>query len=105
MTGTWRVAEIKEDHKRRIIGIGRTVMDHDLKTAEIAVLVHDDFQGKGLGYKLMEMLIDIAKEKGLEELRGIVLTENTRILRMVREFNFTREYLPDGVTEIRLKLT
>jgi acetyltransferase len=78
--------------------------EHDLKSGEIGVLVHDVFQGKGLGYKLMEVLIQIAKEKGLEELRGIALTENTRILRMVREFDFTRKYLPDGETEIRLKL-
>ena len=98
------VAEIKENEKRRIIGIGRVMREHNLKSGEIGVLVHDDFQGKGLGYKLVEMLIGIAKEKGIEELRGVALTENTRILRMVREFDFTREYLPDGETEIRLKL-
>jgi len=99
------VAEITEDRKRRIIGIGRFAGEHDLKTGEIGILVHDAFQGKGLGYKLMQVLINIAKEKGLEELHGTALTENTRILRMVREFNFTREYLPGGVTDIRLKLT
>jgi acetyltransferase len=98
------VAEIKKDQRRQIIGVGRVMMEHDLKTGEIAVLVHDAFQGKGLGYKLMEVLISIAKEKGLEELHGIALTENVRILRMVREFYFTREYLPGGETEIRLKL-
>jgi len=98
------VAEIKEDHKRRIIGIGRVVGEHDLRTAEVGILVHDAFQGKGLGYKLMEVLIRIAKEKGMEELHGITLTENTRILRMLREFHFTTEYRPGGVTEIRLKL-
>jgi acetyltransferase len=54
--------------------------EHDLESGEIGVLVHDDFQGKGLGYKLVETLIGIAEEKGVEELRGIALTENTRIL-------------------------
>jgi len=49
-------------------------------------------------------MIGIAKEKGIEELRGTALTENTRMLRMVREFDFTREYLPGGTTEFRLKL-
>jgi acetyltransferase len=98
------VAEIGKNGTRKIIGIARVMMEHDLKTGEIAILVQDTFQGKGLGYKLMEVLIRIAKEKGLEELRAIALTENTRILRMLREFDFTREYLPDGETEIRLKL-
>jgi acetyltransferase len=98
------VAEIKENGKRRIAGIGRVMREHDLKSGEIGVLVHDDFQQKGLGYKLVETLIGIAKEKGIEELRGIALTENTRILKMVREFDFTRKYLPGGITEIKLKL-
>ncbi|MFB3887441.1 MAG: GNAT family N-acetyltransferase [Thermodesulfobacteriota bacterium] len=99
------VAEIKENEKRRIIGIGRVTRQHDLRRGEIGVLVHDEFQGKGLGYKLMKTMIDIAREKSIEELRGVALTENTRILRMVRKFSFTREYLSDGVTETRLKLT
>ena len=84
--------------------IGRVMREHDLKSGEIGVLVHDDFQGKGLGYKLVETPIGIAKEKSIEELRGFALTENTRLLRMVREFDFTRQYLPGGTTEIRLKL-
>jgi len=98
------VAEVKENEKRRLIGIGRVMREHDLKSGEIGVLVHDDFQEKGLGYKLVETLIGIAKEKGIEELHGIALAENTRILRMVREFDFTRQYLPGGTIEINLKL-
>jgi len=98
------VAEIKENEKRRLIGIRRVMREHDLKSGEIGVLVHDGFQGKGLGYKLMETMINIAKEKGIEELRGTALTENTRMLRMVREFDFTKEYIPGGTTEFRLKL-
>ena len=85
------VAEIRENGKRRIIGIGRVMRKHELKSGEIAVPVHDEFQGKGLGYILMETLIAIAKEKGVGELRGLALTENTRILRTVTEFDFTRE--------------
>jgi acetyltransferase len=75
------VAELKRDHTRRIIGIGRVVMEPDLRKCEIAVLVHDDFQGKGLGHKLSEVLIGIAKEKGLSEIYGLVLTENETMLR------------------------
>jgi GNAT superfamily N-acetyltransferase len=67
--------------------------ENDLESGEIGVLVHDDFQGKGLGYKLVGTSIGIVKEEGIEELRGVALTENTRTLQMVREFDFTKKYL------------
>ena len=98
------VAELKRDRTRRIIGIGRVVMEPDLKKCEIAVLVHDDFQRKGLGHKLSEVLIGIAKEKGLSEIYGLVLTENETMLRLARKLGFTKELLPYGESRISLKL-
>jgi hypothetical protein len=65
--------------------------------------MHDNFQGKRLGYKLVEPLIGIAKKKCIEELYGLALMKNTRVLRMVREFDFIKKYLSGGTTEIRLK--
>jgi acetyltransferase len=98
------VAELKRDHTRRIIGIGRVVMEPDLRKCEIAVLVHDDFQGKGLGHKLSEVLIGIAKEKELSEIYGLVLTENETMLRLARKLGFTKQLLPYGESRISLKL-
>ena len=98
------VAEMRENHKRRIIGMGMIILDHDLKCAETAVLVHDAFQGKGLGYKFTKMLVDIAQEKGLEEVHGVTLTENDRALRLARSLGFSREIMPPGQTRITLRL-
>ena len=60
------VAEIRENEKRKIIGMARFIIESNLKSAEYAVLVHDDYHGNGLGYKLMDVLIGIAQDKGLE---------------------------------------
>jgi len=64
------VGEVREREKRRIIGIGRLIIEPDFKKGEFAVVVHDDYQGKGLGYKLVDMLIGIGQEKGLEKIYG-----------------------------------
>ena len=47
---------------------------------------HDQFQGKGLGKKLMETLIGIARERNLKEIYGTALTENLRAIRLVKKW-------------------
>jgi acetyltransferase len=98
------VAEVREKEKRKLIGIGRLIIDRDFKSGEYAVLVHDDYQGKGLGYKLVDVLIGIAEEKGLERIYGEVLTENEKMLAVCRRLGFTAEWTPDDVTRVTLKL-
>ena len=98
------VSELREDKKRRIIGIGRLIIEADFKNAEFAVVVHDTYQGRGLGHKLIDTLIGIAQEKELEKIYGIVLTDNVRMLTICRELGFTTKHLPDGITMVELAL-
>jgi acetyltransferase len=96
--------EVKEGPNRRLIGLGGLMTEPDLKKGEFAVLVHDRYQGKGLGYKLMDVLIGIAQEKGLDEFYGMVLSENRRMLHLCEKLGFTLVPLSDGVTLVRLML-
>lgn len=98
------VAELREGEKRRIIGIGRLIIEPDGTSGEFAVVVHDDFQGKGLGYKLVDMLIGVAQDKGLGEVTGTVLTDNTSMLRVCETLGFTISHEPEGVSKVRLVL-
>jgi len=98
------IAEFKESEKKRIIGIGRLIIEPDFKKSEFAVIVHDEFQGKGMGYKLVDMLIGIAQEKGLGEVYGTVLTDNVRMLRVCEGLGFRITHLPDGISKVRLTL-
>jgi acetyltransferase len=90
------VAEIKEGDSRKIIGIGRLIIESDGKAAEYAVLVRDDYHGKGLGYKLMDIIIGIAQDKGLEEIYGVVLKSNDKMLRVARKLGFSITAPPEG---------
>lgn len=98
------VAEIREGERRRIVGIGRLIIEPDLKKAEFAVVVHDAFQGKGLGYKLVDMVIGIGHEKGVEEIYGFVLSDNLKMLNMCSKLGCTIEPMEDDITRVSLAL-
>ena len=73
----------------KILGVSRLFRDSDGKIAEFSVVVSDPWQGKGIGAVLMERLIGIAKEQGVEYLWGVVLAENTQMLALGKSLGFT----------------
>ncbi len=72
----------------RILGVARVIGDPDGRKAEFAVLVGDHWQGRGVGAKLLEKCLRIAKERGIETIWGIVLRENTQMLALGRKLGF-----------------
>lgn len=98
------IAELREGGARRIIGVSRIIMDSDMKSGEFAVLIHDDYQNKGLGYKLVDMLIGVAQEKRLEKIYGVVLSDNYRMISICRKSGFKLEPMEEGLTQVELIL-
>jgi acetyltransferase len=96
------VAEIHEGEKRKLIGMGRLIVDPTSNTAEFAVLVHDRCQGKGLGHKLVDVIIGIAQDKGLDELYAYVQAWNTRMHKVCKRLGFTAESLPEHMSKVTL---
>lgn len=99
------VAEVREGDRKKIVGIGRLIIEPDLKKAEFAVVVHDAYQGKGLGYKLVDMVIGIGHEKGVEEVYGFVLSNNTKMLNMCSKLGCAVEPQEDDITRVSLGLS
>jgi acetyltransferase len=98
------VAEIRENQKRTFVGLGGLMVEPDFKKGEFGVVVHDQYQGKGIGYKLIDSLIGIAQEKGLEEFYGVVLSENKRMIELCQKLGFVVKPLPDGLCSLELAL-
>jgi acetyltransferase len=82
------VAAEETQGKDRIIGVGRLTYYPNLETSEFSIVVGDPWQGKGLGKKLLEMCISIAKEKGGKVLWGDIMTENETMIRLCKELGF-----------------
>jgi acetyltransferase len=97
------IAELSEGGRKKNIGVGRLIIEPGDRRAEFAVVVADDFAGQGLGTKLVDMLIGIGEEKHLETIYGIVLSENTHMLRLCRALGFEIKH-GDGTQEVVVEL-
>ena len=73
----------------RIVGVSRYVTNPDQSSCEFALVVADDFSGKGLGSRLMLSIMDVARDKGLSEIEGLVLTQNPAMLKLMKSMGYT----------------
>jgi len=73
----------------RIIGVSRYVTNPDHVSCEFALLVADDFAGRGIGARLMLSIMEVARDRGLAEIQGLVLTNNPNMLKLMRRLGFT----------------
>jgi acetyltransferase len=89
--------------KERMLATARVISDPDGKRAEFAVLVGDPWQGKGVGARLLEKCLRIAKERGIETVWGVVLRENTGMLALGRKLGF-KASRTDGPGELELAI-
>lgn len=72
----------------RIVGVSRYITNPDQSSCEFALVVADDFSGRGLGSRLMLSIMDVAREKGLSEMDGLVLANNPSMLKLMRSLGF-----------------
>ncbi|MEM2280788.1 MAG: GNAT family N-acetyltransferase [Candidatus Bathyarchaeia archaeon] len=98
------VAELTEDGKRKIIGTARVSVDPDGKSGELAFLVADPWQGLGLGTKLVDYVIEISKERGLETIYAFMVPDNLKSIGLMKKFGFTLKYTEEGVIKGTLSL-
>jgi len=88
-----------------IVAVGRLVKALRKNEAEIAVLVSDDFQRRGIGKALVSRLIEFANDEGLELLTASYLAENNAIENIFRAQGFTfRDTVNAEIRRAELKL-
>jgi acetyltransferase len=99
------VAEYQEDGRRHIAGIARLIRKHADNTAEVAFLVADKFQNRGLGTHLLQQMIEIARKEGISGLEGATLSENYGMKDMFARAGFKFSPPDDGVVTASLHLS
>jgi acetyltransferase len=85
------VAQVGEDSTRRLAGVGRLLADPDRGEAEYAVLVADDWQGRGLGEALTDRCLEVARAWGLRRVVAELDADNVRMISILRERGFRLE--------------
>jgi acetyltransferase len=76
------------------LGVVRYAADPDLRRAEYAIALRSDWKGHGLGYLLMNRIIEVARQRRIGAIVGEVLRENEAMLQLCRELGFALEVHP-----------
>ena len=94
---------IVKDGAEQFIGVGRYVVNAEKPAAEFALVIADAWQRKGLGGRLLELLMDHARAAGLTEMAGVVLATNASMLKLARSMGFSVSAEPDDATVQRVR--
>ena len=97
------LATIVEKEKETIIGLGQYELNSDMHSAEVALVVKDQFQGRGVGREILYYLIYLARRQGLLGFTGEVLVANRSMVRLFEKMGFdTDKRGEEGVYEMRM---
>ena len=77
------------------LGVARYAINPDGESCEFALVVNDQWQKQGIGHKLMDVLMDVARTKGLDVMEGEVLKTNRPMLKLVEALGFRIEPHPE----------
>jgi acyl-CoA synthetase (NDP forming)/RimJ/RimL family protein N-acetyltransferase len=93
-------SEPNPDGESQTLGVVRTWTDPDNISAEFAILIEDSMRGEGLGYLLMQKIIDYTRSRSTLEIRGTVLPENLPMLHLADKLGFRTDYSPEEEAQI-----
>ena len=95
-----------EESSGQMLGVVRLHANADYDSGEYAILLRSDLKGRGLGWLLMQMMIEYARAEGLKTIEGQVLRENSTMLAMCTELGFEIESDPHdvGICTVRLPI-
>ena len=88
-------ADGQKIEKEKIIGVSRYITNPDQNSCEFSLVVDDAYAGQGLGTRMMLSIMDVAREKGLQEIIGLVLTQNNGMLKLMRSLGFEVKAYPE----------
>ncbi len=95
----------RDDGGSHMLGVSRYYLNPETGEAEFALVVGDAHQRQGLGRHLMQRLIEIARERGVRQLTGVILRENEPMLALMASLGFSPpEYVENGVVRVGLNL-
>jgi acetyltransferase len=94
-----------ETGESEILGVGRLMKVHGCSEAEVAVLISDKWQGRGLGKELLARLLIVGADEKLSKLTADILPDNREVMRVCEKLGFTLKHsLDDEVVRAEFTL-
>ncbi len=105
--------DVDHDRKESYLAIapdGKTVIanavvaaDTANECAEVAIAMHRDYKGKGVGWTLLKYVAEQEKRKGVKKLQSIKSRENHEAIELEREMGFKASSYPGDGSLVRLE--
>ena len=101
------VALLGTEPNEKMLGVARVIRNiYNQKNAEFSVVVGDAWHGKGIGAELLKRCLLLSKERGIENVWGLVLPENTQMLALGKKLGFTaKKMIGESDYELNIDLT
>jgi RimJ/RimL family protein N-acetyltransferase len=97
------LAVVGEADGEKVVGMGQYAIEAAKHTAELAFMVVDEYQNKGIGWELVNYMTFLAKREGLLGFTAEVLAENRPMLHLLEKMGFDMErHNEGGVWELRM---
>jgi RimJ/RimL family protein N-acetyltransferase len=98
-------ALVAVDDTGRLVGEARyATEDPDARTADFAVTVADEWQGRGVGSRLAAQLVERARANGIARLTALTLWENSAAIALLHRLGFIRAGYDGDALEFELAL-
>nr|WP_281168130.1 GNAT family N-acetyltransferase [Desulfoscipio gibsoniae] len=99
------ILAIDQNKKEEVVGVGQFHICSDTSLAELALIVSDNYQNKGIGRELLTHMMQLAKYRELKGFEGIVQTGNRPMLRICETISFStveKTLRKPGVYELKM---
>jgi acetyltransferase len=99
------IALVAQTHEHEILGVGRLTKIQGTSEAEVAVLISDKWQGRGLGKELLARLLIVGADEKLTRLTADILPDNRDVMRVCEKLGFSLKHsLDDEVVHAEFRL-
>lgn len=96
------VAELQND--RRIVGVVRLILDSERRNGEFAIMVSDSWHGLGLGSKLMDFIIEIAKDLKIQTIYSQITRANIKMISLCCKKGFETKLVDEYTLNMHMTL-
>ncbi len=74
------------------------------ESGEISFIVADQWQGQGLGSKMVDYMIEICRDRRLQTIYAVMMPDNYKAIKLLRDMGFIVESMSDGSQKATLGL-
>lgn len=97
------VATVPRGDGEKQIGVARYVRERAAKTADVAIVVGDEWHGQGIGNELLRRVLIIARSACIDQAQSLVLRDNTAMLRLAERLGFALCEYPEDPVLLRIR--